>query len=281
MNKSILIKLISLALSLTFILCGFAGCKSKSDTSSNNDSMVDASNNEDSDDSFYAQRLSGIVPDTDPRLLTPNETDGPTMQLADTYAVLFQSVGLFMDDLKNSKFEYTTDYNEARLTPAGNNSFTISFTDIDVSDYTYEVKVFNPTSNTIALGDCLLMSIQIFNMGDSEVEKYAYASQFMLDDGSDTRSNFIKCAGGFTNGAKLSDIQNYFKNNYEKVGFSLMTEDHSRKYSFNALNYSIFVHYNYWPSKYPSMGMIISMVVDADTQLCYDISVEFKLQRDF
>lgn len=281
MNKSILIKLISLMLSFTFIICGFAGCKGKSDTSSNDESMVNVSDSEDEYKLPEGQVLSGIVPDADPRLLTPNEKDGPTMQLADTYAVLFQSVGLFMDDLKNSKFEYTTDYNEARLTTGGKSSFLISFTDEGINDYVYKVNVYNPLSDVIALGDCILMSIQIYDQGEDEKERYNYASQFILPNGSDLRSNLIKCLGGFTSGSKLSDIQNYFKTNYPNVHEGKTFKSSDWWYSFEALDYAFSIPYNYWPSAYPSMGMVISMVVDADTQLCYDISVEFKLQRDF
>lgn len=281
MKNSTLIKFISLMLSLIFILCGFVGCKGKSDMSSNNDSMVNNSSIENEYKLPEGQVLSGVVPDTDPRLLTPNEKDGPTMQLADTYAVLFQSVGLFMDDLKNSKFEYTTDYNEARLTTGGKNSFLVSFVDEGINDYVYKVNVYNPTSKVIALGDCLLMSIQIYDKGEDEKERYEYASQFILPDGSDLRSNLIKCPGGFTNGSKLSDIQNYFKTNYPNVHEGGMFKSSDWWYSFEALDYAFSIPYNYWPSAYPSMGMVISLVVDADTQLCYDISVEFKLQRDF
>lgn len=288
MNKSILIKLISLTLSLTFIIYGFAGCKSKSDTSSNNDSMVDASSSEDEYKLPEGQVLSGKAQSitVDDRVLNSGSGVGMFLQFFDVCLDMSQPIGEFMEAFKNSKFIHSTTYMPEAYSRNDDYAdfFIVTVFDEGIGDYIYRFKTYQPfNSNKIAAKDYYFRTIELVNIGSTSEEQNSYASKFKYQNGSDMRYDFIFGPGGITNGTTVDKFFNgILQSGYFNGGIDTTAKQSSDLYNFNCTHNKVGFNFKYdipgavLHGRGSESYMVYDMVVDTDEHIIYDARVRYE-----
>ncbi len=284
MNKSILIKLISLTLSLTFIICGFAGCKGKSDTSSDNDSMVNTSDSEDEYKLPEGQVLSGEAQNItiDDRVINSCSGDTLYMQFFDICLDLSKPVGEFMTALKNSKYQYNTTYTESSKGEFYDSSFTITVIDKGICNYTYKIQLYNPFNETVLLSKYYIAAIEPFSKGETQADRDLYDSQFTYPNGSDMRYDFIIGPGGITNGTSTDVfVERIMKSSYFNNDISVTEGRDDDRHLFTCTHSKVGLNYKYNIPGAVIRGsgsracLVYDMVVDTDSNTIYNPHIEY------
>lgn len=284
MNKSILIKLISLMLNLTFMICGFAGCKDKSDMSSNNDSMVNNSNSEDEYKLPEGQVLSGEAQNItiDDRVINSCSGDTLYMQFFDICINLSKPVGEFMTALKNSKYQYNTTYTENSIGRFYDDSFTITVIDKGICNYTYKVQIYSPFNETVLLSKYYIAAIEPLSKGETKADRDLYDGQFTYPNGSDMRYDFIVGPGGITNGTSTDVfVERIMKSRYFNNDMSVTEGKDDDVHSFTCTHAKVSLSYKYTipgaviRGRGPYACLVYDMVIDTDSNTIYNPHIEY------